>query len=437
MTHVTQTNSPGWIKKKFHDFGMGEMFAPLAVDRLEEDDALLSKAVIDLHVLHHYPIINTAGHVMKVVAAADQVTLCDNIVFAVGGVVFNTHDQERTFTIPDNSTTFLRASVDPTCGDLVACSSTQDGTCMTPLARKQACAFTLADGAETDPEGIGGGPSSPTSMRILKAVKGAAGSVPVITLYANDGHAAGRVCPAYPASVGQELPLSCLPWPTVVTEDNRATVAVAAKAGMGGTVSLPEGLGLVLGMETQSGLGHQIYLQTPAWTSGDLPINATWYLRAQVDASGGLVLYVQGGTDTDARPAALKGTPGAATGGGFDSTQVDMLLAKIVTGAAGTAPAGTALANAVSLIAQFDIAGATKAVDSTNVSQLGKTTSINFARTPRCRLIGYRCQTTSTTGETEPIVYLNSTRYVASVASLCSSSDGYYRDMAVSFAVEA
>jgi len=187
MKTVTQTNTPGWIKKKFHDFGMGEMFAPLAVDRLEEDDALLSKAVIDLHVLYHYPIISTPDHRMLVVAAADQVTLCDNINFAVGGVVFNTHDQDRTFIIPDNSTIFLRASVDPTCGDLVPCASTQDGTGLTPLARQQVCAFTLALGAETDPEGTGGGPSSPTSMRILKAVKGAAGSMPVITLYANDG----------------------------------------------------------------------------------------------------------------------------------------------------------------------------------------------------------------------------------------------------------
>jgi hypothetical protein len=188
MKTVTQTNSPGWIKKKFHDFGMGEMFAPLAVDRLEEDDALLSKALIDLHVLHHYPLIRTAKNVMSVVAAADQVTLGDNIVFAVGGVVFSTHDQERTFVIPDNSTKFLRAEVDSTCGDLVACASTQDGTCMTPLARKQVCAFTITEGAETDPEGIGGGVSSPTSMRILKVVKGAGGSVPVVTLYTNDGH---------------------------------------------------------------------------------------------------------------------------------------------------------------------------------------------------------------------------------------------------------
>jgi hypothetical protein len=191
MKTVTQTNSPGWIKKKFHDFGMGEMFAPLAVDRLEEDDALLSKALIDLHVLHHYPLIRTAKNVMSVVAAANQVTLGDNIVFAVGGVVFSTHDQDRTFVIPDNMTVFLRAEVDSTCGDLVASASTQDGT-LTPLARKQVCAFTLAEGAETDSEGVGGGASSPTSMRILKAVKGAAGSVPTITLYANNGHAIGE-----------------------------------------------------------------------------------------------------------------------------------------------------------------------------------------------------------------------------------------------------
>jgi hypothetical protein len=192
MANVTQTNSPGWIKKKFHDFGMGEMFAPLAVDRLEEDDALLSKALIDLHVLHHYPVINTARHVMDVVAAADQITLGDNIVFAVGGVVFSTHDQERIFTIPDNTTKFLRAEVAPTCGDLAACASTQDGACLSPLARKLVCSFTLTEGAETDAEGTGGGASSPTSMRILKAVKGAAGTVPTVTLYTNDGRGVGE-----------------------------------------------------------------------------------------------------------------------------------------------------------------------------------------------------------------------------------------------------
>jgi hypothetical protein len=192
MTTTTLTNTPTCIKRKFHDFGMEELFATLAVNRLAEDDALLAQAIIDLHVLHHYPIIRTSGHIMDVVAAADQVTLADNIAFAVGGVVFNTHDLVRTFVIPDNTTKFLRAEVDPTCGDLVASSSTTDDACLTPLTRKLACALTLVDGAESNPEGTGGGVSSPTSMRILKAVKGAAGSVPVITLYANNGHAAGE-----------------------------------------------------------------------------------------------------------------------------------------------------------------------------------------------------------------------------------------------------
>jgi hypothetical protein len=209
-------------------------------------------------------------------------------------------------------------------------------------------------------------------------------------LYANNGHAAGRVCPAYPSAVGQELPLSCLPWPSVVTEDNRATVAPAVKAGSGGTVSLPAGLGLVLGMETQPGLGHQVYLQTPAWTSCDLPVNATWYLRAQVDASGGLVLYVQGGTDTDARPVSLKGTPGAATGGGFDSTQVDILLAKIVTGAAGTAPAGTVMANAALLALHNHTLEQLTRTSSTSGAVVGcRNTSqaLNWARVPTRYLV--------------------------------------------------
>jgi len=187
MQTVTHTTTPGWIKKNLPAFGVGNLSNPLTLDRLEEDDALLSQAIIDLHVLHHYPLIHTTGYTMPVVAAADQVTLCDNIVFAVGGVVFNTHDQQRTFVIPDNSTVFLRVGVDPGCGDLVPATCSADGN-ITPLGRTMACAFTLVTGAETDAEGQGGGASSPTSMRIFKAAKGAAGSVPTVTCYANDGH---------------------------------------------------------------------------------------------------------------------------------------------------------------------------------------------------------------------------------------------------------
>ncbi|UJX41713.1 hypothetical protein K9F62_03155 [Desulfovibrio sp. JY] len=187
MGSVIKSGTPGWIKKNLPAFGVGNLHNPLTLDRLEEDDACLSQALIDLHVLHHYPLIHTTGYTMPVVAAADQVTLCDNVVFAVGGVVFDTHDQSRTFVIPDHATVFLRVGVASDCGALVPATCTTDGN-ITPLGRTTTCAFTLVTGAETDVEGQGGGASSPTSMRIFKAVKGAAGSVPTVTCYANDGH---------------------------------------------------------------------------------------------------------------------------------------------------------------------------------------------------------------------------------------------------------
>jgi hypothetical protein len=79
-----------------------------------------------------------------------------------------------------------------------------------------------------------------------------------------------------------------------------------------------------------------------------LNISSTYYLRAQVGTNGALWLYTQKGTDADAIPATQIGTPNGASGGGFDSTVVDMLIAKIVTGSAGTLPTVTPLANAAS-----------------------------------------------------------------------------------------
>jgi len=188
MELVATTVKPGWIKQKFHDYSTDEMLPSQAVDRLQEDSALLSDGIVSLHVLYHYPIIATATHQMGVVASSDTITLEDNIIYSVGGMVFDTHWLDsRTVTIPDNSTRFLRAEVDEACGDLVDYGDPSNGVQVDPLTRKLVCKLLLVEGAETDPEGVGGGPSSPTSMRILKAVKGAAGSVPVVTLYANDG----------------------------------------------------------------------------------------------------------------------------------------------------------------------------------------------------------------------------------------------------------
>ena len=71
-------------------------------------------------------------------------------------------------------------------------------------------------------------------------------------------------------------------------------------------------------------------LITPAFSSPDLIASQTYYLRAKVGNTGALQIYLQRGTDSDTIPASLIGTPDAASGGGFDSTVLDMLLARVV-----------------------------------------------------------------------------------------------------------
>jgi len=209
MENVTTTRMPGWVQTKFNDFATDDILPATAVDRLQEDSNLLSRAILELHQIYHYPIIATAAHTMSVVASADTVTLVDNLQFAVGGMVFDTHDLDtRAITIPDNATRFLRAEIDDTCGLVVDYGDPANGNIIDPLARKLVCRLSLVEGVETDTEGTGGGQSSPTSLRILKAVKGAAGTTPTVTLYAADGHNPNETSiadhaasdPAHPAS---------------------------------------------------------------------------------------------------------------------------------------------------------------------------------------------------------------------------------------------
>ncbi|MEW6309947.1 MAG: phage tail protein [Pseudomonadota bacterium] len=148
------------------------------------------------------------------------------------------------------------------------------------------------------------------------------------------------------------LPLPALPYPTVATSNNRIAVTVAVVAGQGGTVSVPAGVLVSLGQEVIAGqTGRMRSFTTQAWTSANLAINSTYFLRAQVQ-NGALTFYVQQGGDADVIPGSLKGTPNGANGGGFDSTRIDMLVAKVVTGAAGSTPTLTALANAEYLYAR-------------------------------------------------------------------------------------
>ena len=135
----------------------------------------------------------------------------------------------------------------------------------------------------------------------------------------------------------RDLPLAALPQPCVATADNRMAVTAAAVAGQGGTVSVPAGVAVSLGQETQAGSGKAGTFVTSAWTSPVLAPGSEYFLRAQLVA-GVLTCYVQKGALTDATPASLKGAANGASGGGFFSTALDICLARVVTGAAGSAP---------------------------------------------------------------------------------------------------
>ena len=172
------------------------------------------------------------------------------------------------------------------------------------------------------------------------------------------------------------LPFAALAFPTVATADGRIAVS-AASASAGGTVSVPGGVLVSLCEEVSAGLtARPRGLSTSAWTSPVLDINSTYFLRMQV-RNGALVCYTQKGLDTDVIPAAMKAGTGSS-GGGFDSTCIDMLVARVVTAGAGTLPKLTLLANKARLEAVGVWSGANG-----NYS-----IPLNWARKPRAYIAG-------------------------------------------------
>lgn len=142
----------------------------------------------------------------------------------------------------------------------------------------------------------------------------------------------------YGLSADLALPLPALPLPVICTPDNRMTVTATTVAGQGGAISIPAGVTLSLGQEVFVGQNGRVRsFVTSAWSSPVLQTNAEYYLRAQVGA-GGLTIYVQRGQLNDAKPDGLKGSPNGGSGGGFYSTALDICLARVLTGAPGSAP---------------------------------------------------------------------------------------------------
>lgn len=138
--------------------------------------------------------------------------------------------------------------------------------------------------------------------------------------------------------------LSLIPFPEIFTFDKKIQ-AVSVASTLGGKVSIAAGQKVALGSgdATLSTGNYKLY-ETPTWVSQELDASSTYYLRAQI-INGNFALYVQKGTDSDGTPLSLKGTVGASSGGGFDSTKLDVLLAKITTQVVGSPPIVLTLAN--------------------------------------------------------------------------------------------
>jgi hypothetical protein len=149
-----------------------------------------------------------------------------------------------------------------------------------------------------------------------------------------------------------DQPIGSMPFPEIYTADARAAISVGASAGNGGSITVTGGEIVTLGQDMSGGMGRQRRVILPAAAFANLVANSTYFVRLRLNA-GVPEVYIQRGTDTDAAPGGLVGTPNAATLGGFRSTRLDVLLARVVTGAAGSAPVLTALANKAVLRAAF------------------------------------------------------------------------------------
>ncbi|MCU0119533.1 phage tail protein [Pseudomonas sp. B2M1-30] len=146
------------------------------------------------------------------------------------------------------------------------------------------------------------------------------------------------------------LPLTALSLPTVATADGRLPITPAGVSTSGGRVSVPAGVYVSIGQEVLAGqLGRSRTFQTSAWSSADLLPSSAYFLRAQV-IGGVLTFYMQRGTIYDVAPESLKGTANGASGGGFQSSVLDMCLAWVVTGAPGSVPVVRSIYNRARLV---------------------------------------------------------------------------------------
>ncbi|MFJ3447733.1 phage tail protein [Pseudomonas sichuanensis] len=310
------------------------------------------------------------------------------------GSTFNTGGEaEGVFRLPDSRGEFLRGwdngrGIDPGRNlgswqqadfpshnhefkDRAGLSSTAAGNNLTVPSNVR---VGNPSGSQTTAD-TGGMENRPRNLAVMWCIK--AWSAPVNQGQLDVAALASQV-QALSLELSGPLPFAALDFPTVATADGRLAVIGAAMEGGGGSVTVPAGVLIALAeADPAKALGRPRVVETIEWTSVALPVNATLYLRGNI-RDRALQLYIAPGTDTDPVPVALRSESGQAASG-FDSTVVDVLLAKIMTGAPGSVPSVLPLANRKRLEAVAHWSGAFGAY----------TLSLNWARTPRAYVVSF------------------------------------------------
>ncbi len=177
----------GYIKEIAHDFAPGEQVPSRGLDLFQTDDVRLSDAIVDHHARYHLAAVHTSDHKVAYSTSADTVTLSAGIYFTVGGVTFSTDDlSSRDITIPDNSTKYIYLQVADDCGAVVDWN-------VDPIERKRTVDLLVED---TEQE------TTASKLLILKATKGAGGTIPTVTAYVNDGYSGILPTNILPGSIG-------------------------------------------------------------------------------------------------------------------------------------------------------------------------------------------------------------------------------------------
>jgi|GEM_PF-2992021 len=172
------------VSDRIMTFADDDDLSPRHVNRLQDDAILAAAQSAGLGSILHYPHVNTGDNTLARVASADKVTISTGQKFSVAGVVFDTGAiSNREIAVPDGFDGYVRVKLPAGFGEVVDEQAN-------PIQRSLDPEFELVTGSESDSEGTGGGPSSPTNMRLYHIAKADPGDTPTVTAFANNGHSA-------------------------------------------------------------------------------------------------------------------------------------------------------------------------------------------------------------------------------------------------------